>query len=191
MPCDVLRVSPCTKQPHPLVGHVTGDMKRRESNETRLGIGAGFSMLATCKSFASRSANSIACDNVNAFRKVSSDSANRRRCIRASPMPHTGRFNMSLNVSRNSQNSKSCRSSATNLAIDSPPWRTRVLNLNLSCTMQTEGFGFWWVSTICLRTSYLLASLELRNCGLACKLLFHKRSKGQLVSSNHLPRRLP
>ena len=34
MPCDVLRLSPCTKQPHPLVGHVTGDMKRRESNET-------------------------------------------------------------------------------------------------------------------------------------------------------------
>ena len=34
MPCDVLRLSPCTEQPHPLVGHVTGDMKRRESNET-------------------------------------------------------------------------------------------------------------------------------------------------------------
>ena len=36
--CDVLRLSPCTEQPHPLVGHVTGDMKRRESNET-LNIG--------------------------------------------------------------------------------------------------------------------------------------------------------
>ena len=35
MPCDVLRLSPCTEQPHPLVGHVTGGMKRRESNETR------------------------------------------------------------------------------------------------------------------------------------------------------------
>ena len=35
MPCNVLRLSPCTEQPHPLVSHVTGDMKRRESNETR------------------------------------------------------------------------------------------------------------------------------------------------------------
>ena len=33
----------CTEQgpwPHPLVGHVTGDMKRRESNETQNGIRA-------------------------------------------------------------------------------------------------------------------------------------------------------
>ena len=48
MPCGLLRLSPCTEQPHPLVGHVTGDMKRCESNETLYLILAGG--LAGCDS---------------------------------------------------------------------------------------------------------------------------------------------